>query len=143
MVDNQRQADARRRHELAAAAAQAEAIAAQSQLDAFVATVRGAGVEPEPLRATLLNGARVKTDRHGWYLNAGQTLAVGPDGSYYSLVVPGGMLSRWRGVQVPAVAPTLVIGRGGRDGETGDLRDFLARALQRYLPGAAGGGERP
>lgn len=134
MVENQRQADARRRHELASAAAQAEAQAAQVQLDAFVVSLQDAGVDPEPLSATLLNGTRVKTDRVGWYLNAAKSLAVGPDGSYYSLVAAGGVMARFTGVRVEATQPTLVIGRGGRDGETGDLSDFLARALVRYLP---------
>jgi hypothetical protein len=31
--------------------------------------------------------------------------------------------------------PTLVIGRGGRDGETGDLSDFLERAFTAYTSG--------
>ena len=58
-AENQRQADARRRHELAAAAVAAEAAAAQVQLDAFVARLTAASIDPEPLQATLLNGSRV------------------------------------------------------------------------------------
>ena len=130
--ESQRQADARRRHELAAAASQAEAAAAQEQLDAFVARIRAVGVAPEPLQATLLNGARVKTDQVGWYLNKARTLAVAPDGSYYLLVTAGSPLARFTGVTPQPTPPTLVIGRGGRDGETGDLADFLARALEAY-----------
>jgi len=130
--ESQRQADARRRHELAAGAAQAEAQAAQQQLDAFVARLREAGTSPEPLQATLLNGSRVKTDKTGWYLNKARTLAVAADGSYYQLVTAGSTLARFTGVKVQPSQPTLVIGRGGRDGETGDLADFLARALEDY-----------
>jgi hypothetical protein len=130
--ESQRQADARRRHELAAGAAQAEAQAAQQQLDAFVARLRELGTEPEPLLATLLNGSRVKTDRTGWYLNKARTLAVAADGTYYQLVTAGSALARFTGVKVQPSLPTLVIGRGGRDGETGDLADFLARALEDY-----------
>ncbi len=130
--DSQRQADARRRHELAAQAAQAEAQAAQQQLDVFVARLRELGASPEPLQATLLNGSRVKTDRKGWYLNKAHTLAVAPDGSYYQLVTAGSALARFTGVKVQPSPPTLVIGRGGRDGETGDLADFLARALDGF-----------
>lgn len=130
--ESQRQADARRRHELAAAAARAEALAAQEQLDAFVARLSSLGVAPEPLQATLLSGARVKTDQLGWYLNKARTLAVAPDGRYYQLVTSGGPLARFTGVKLRPAAPTLVIGRGGRDGETGDLADFLARALLDY-----------
>jgi len=130
--ESQRQADARRRHELAAGAAQAEAQAAQQQLDAFVARLRAAGTSPEPLQATLLNGSRVKTGETGWYLNKARTLAVTADGSYYQLVTAGSALARFTGVKVRPSQPTLVIGRGGRDGETGDLADFLARALEDY-----------
>lgn len=130
--ESQRQTDARRRHELAAAAAQAEARAAQEQLDAFVARLRELGITPEPLQATLLNGSRVKTDTAGWYLNKARTLAVADDGTYYQLVTTGSALARFTGVKLQPSAPTLVIGRGGRDGETGDLADFLARAQASY-----------
>lgn len=130
--ESQRQADARRRHELAQAAAQAEARAAQDQLDAFVARLRSAGAAPEPLQATLLNGARVKTGLLGWYLNRARTLAVAPDGRYYQLVTAGSALARFAGVTPQPTPPTLVIGRGGRDGETGDLADFLERAFADY-----------
>ena len=130
--ESQRQADARRRHELAAQAAQAEAQAAQLQLDAFIARLSELGASTEPLQATLLNGLRVKTDKAGWYLNKARTLAVAPDGAYYQLVTTGSALARFTGVKLQPSAPTLVIGRGGRDGETGDLADFLARALATY-----------
>ena len=130
--ESQRQADARRRHELAAQAAQGEAQAAQRQLDAFVARLHELGASPEPLQAPLLNGSRVKTDKSGWYLNKARTLAVAPDGSYYQLVTAGSALARFTGVKVMPSPPTLVIGRGGRDGETGDLADFLSRALEDY-----------
>ncbi len=133
--ESQRQSDARRRHELAAAGAQAEAAAAQVQLDAFVGRLRELGVAPEPLQATLLNGSRVRTDQTGWYLNRARTLAVAPDGSYYQLVTAGSAMSRFTGVKLSSSPPTLVIGRGGRDGETGDLGDFLARALASYTGG--------
>ena len=132
--ESQRQADARRRHELAAQAAQAEAQAAQLQLDAFIARLSELGASTEPLQATLLNGLRVKTDKAGWYLNKARTLAVAPDGAYYQLVTTGSALARFTGVKLQPSAPTLVIGRGGRDGETGDLADFLARALDTYTP---------
>lgn len=130
--ESQRQADARRRHELAQAAAQAEARAAQDQLDAFVARLQSAGAAPEPLQATLLNGARVKTSLLGWYLNRARTLAVAADGRYYQLVTAGSALARFTGVTPQPTPPTLVIGRGGRDGETGDLADFLERAFADY-----------
>lgn len=130
--ESRRQADARRRQELAQAAAQAEARAAQTKLEEFVARLRSAGAQPEPLQATLLNGRRVKTGLVGWYLNRARTLAVTPDGRYFQLVTAGSALARFTGVTPQPAAPTLVIGRGGRDGETGDLSDFLDRAFASY-----------
>ncbi len=130
--ESQRQADARRRHELAQGAAKAEAQAAQSLLDRFVADLKAAGASPEPLQATLLTGARVKTGLVGWYLNKARTLAVAPDGTYYQLVTSGSSLARFTGVKPQPTPPTLVIGRGGRDGETGDLTEFLERAFADY-----------
>jgi hypothetical protein len=38
-------------------------------------------------------------------------------------------LERLRGVKLAAAPPPLVVGRGGRDGETGDLVEFLDRVL--------------
>lgn len=118
--------------ELADAAARAEAQAAQQQLDGFVAEMAARGLAPEPLRATLLSGRRVKTPLAGWYLNRAQTVAVTPEGAFYQLVVPGSALSRFTGVQPEPAQPVLEIGRGGKDGETGALADFLARAIESY-----------
>lgn len=133
--ENRRQADARRRLELARAAARAEADAAQEQLDAFVARLRAADAAAEPLQATLLNGTRVRTGLEGWYLNKARTLAVTADGAYYQLVTAGSALARFTGVTPQPSPPTLVVGRGGRDGETGDLADFLERAFATYTAG--------
>ena len=128
----QRRADARRRAELAAAGERAESETAQREIDTFVAEMTRRGIAPEPLQAVLLNGRRVKSDRCGWYLNNAKTIAVGPGGEFFRLVVPGSALVRWRGAPVEPTPPPLVIARGGRDGESGDLTDFLARALAAY-----------
>lgn len=119
---------------MARAAQRREAAAAQLQLDEFVTELRAAGIAPHPLRATLLNGVRVRTGLLGWYLNRAETLAVDQVGRYFQLICPGSPLSRLTGVRVFPAEPTLVIGRGGRDGETGDLSEFLDRARQRYNP---------
>jgi len=132
--ENKRRADALRREEMARAAGRREAAAAQLQLDAFVTELREAGVKPHPLQATLLNGVRVRTGLLGWYLNRAETLAVDQVGRYFQLICPGSALARFTGVRVFPSDPTLVIGRGGRDGETGDLSEFLDRARQRYNP---------
>ena len=98
---------------------------AQRLIDAFVVEARARGIAPEPLRATLFDGHGVKTDRSGWYLRKNKSVAIGDDGAYYVLTVPGGLRERFTGVRLQPTPPPLEVGRGGRDGETGDLADFL------------------
>ena len=117
--------EAARRAELAAAQERGESVQAQKLVDQFVADMHAAGVASEPLRATLYSGQSVKTDRRGWYLRKNQSLAIGDDGAYYILTVPGGLRERLSGVKLRPSPPPLIIGKGGRDGESGDIRDFL------------------
>jgi hypothetical protein len=70
----------------------------------------------------------VKTDKVG--LRKNQSVAVGDDGSYYVLIVPGGFRERLSGVKLQSSPPPLVVGKGGKDGETGDLAEFLQLRLQ-------------
>jgi hypothetical protein len=121
--------EAARRVELAALKDQAESREAQQLVDAFVTEARARGIAPEPLRATLFDGHGVKTDKLGWYLRKNKSVAVGDDGAYYVLTVPGGLRERLRGVRLTPSPPPLEVGRGGRDGETGDLAEFLRKRL--------------
>ncbi len=124
--------DARIRQELADSTSRHESERAQALIDAFIVKARELGVEPVPLRAKTFSGADVKTDRTGWYIRRNRSIAIGVDGGYYQLTVPGGgLLDRFKGVSVKPTPPPLVVGRGGRDGETGDLAEFLERALSR------------
>lgn len=132
MANSSRHEDARRREELAAAALRNESVAAQALVDEFVAATQQRGLQPEPLRAVLMDGTRVKSDQVGFYLNKARTLAIAPDGRFFQLLTTGGRFARFTGVKLAPVPPPLVVGRGGRDGETGDLKDFLARALGDY-----------
>lgn len=122
--------DARRRHEMAEQEARREAAAAQVLIDEFVAEARQRGIATVPLRARTLDGHLVKTDKRGWYLRQNHSIAIDEDGGYHYLVVPGGWKERFTGVKLRGTQPTLVIGRGGRDGETGYLREFLAWVLE-------------
>jgi hypothetical protein len=121
--------DAARRAELEAAQERGESLQAQKLVDEFVATARAKGVAPHPLRATLYSGQSVKTDKIGWYIRKNESVAVGEDGSYYVLVVPGGLRERLSGVKLKPSPPPLIVGKGGRDGDTGDLADFLKLRL--------------
>jgi hypothetical protein len=122
--------EAARRVELAAGQERAESRKAQVLIDQFVLDARAAGIEPQPLRATLYSGQSVKTDKRGWYLRKNESLAIGEDGSYYVLTVPGGFRERFTGVRLTPSAPPMIVGKGGRDGETGDLAEFLRWRLE-------------
>jgi hypothetical protein len=122
--------EAARRAELAASQERAESRQAQVLIDRFVADAKARGIAPQPLRATLYTGQSVKTDKVGWYLRKNQSLAIGQDGSYYVLTVPGGLRERLSGVKLKASPPPLIVGKGGRDGESGDLAEFLRWRLE-------------
>ena len=113
MSSNSRAEDARRREEMAAAALRNESIAAQVQVDEFVATAKSRGLTPEPLRAQLMDGTRVKSDQVGWYLNRARTLAIAPDGRFFQLLTTGGRLARFTGVKLSPSPPPLVTNRNG------------------------------
>jgi len=46
------------------------------------------------------------------------------------LTVPGGLRERFTGVKLMPSPPPLIIGRGGKDGESGDLAEFLKWRLE-------------
>lgn len=101
---------------------------ARTLIEAFVARARAQGIAPEPLVARDYSGrGPFRTDRRGWYVRTNRSAAVGEDGEFYLLVVDGGLRARLRGATLRASDPPLVLGAGGRDGESIDLRDALAR----------------
>ncbi|MDR2895385.1 MAG: hypothetical protein LBV30_01855 [Propionibacteriaceae bacterium] len=124
-----RAGDARRLAEMMAASARIEANEAQTLIDRFLIDVAKAQRPATPLRARTLDGQIVKTDKCGWYLNNKHSVAIGDDGSYYLLNVPGGFMARFRGVRLVASPPSLAVGRGGPDGDGGSLKQFLERVL--------------
>lgn len=121
---------ARLRIEMSAGDGRIEAARAQQLIDEFVVKAREQGLEPVPLKATTFEGKQVRTDKEGWYLRRNHTLAIGTDGSYYQLVVPAPTFAWLRGVKLRPTPPSLQVGRGGRDGETGDLAEFLQWTLE-------------
>lgn len=123
----------------AAAAAQGAALEARRRADAdlasamlrdLVARALAQGPAPEPLRTVEPDGRRThRTRLQGWYLRRDRRVAVGTDGLFYVLVRPGGLLAGLRRYEPAPSEPPLVIGAGGRDGESIDLADAIARVL--------------
>ncbi|MFV0406571.1 MAG: hypothetical protein ACK5LN_07090 [Propioniciclava sp.] len=128
----QRREAAQRMQEMAEATRRREGEAAQVLIDAFVQAAQDRGIPPVRLQATQLDGQRVRTDKTGWYVNRQHSIAIGIDGSWYVLTVPSARLGRLTGAKLQASLPELVVGRGARDGESGDLSDFLARILSEH-----------
>lgn len=131
-VVNDRAIDARARAALAEASSVREAVEAQRLIDDFIASATAHGPTAVPLKAVSPKGVSVATGRRGWYLRRNHTLAIGDDGAYLLLALMGEptLLERLRGVTITPQRPSLTVGRGGRDGESGDLADFLTAALR-------------
>lgn len=96
----------------------------------FVLRARERGLPAVPLAARSYTGrARYRTGLRGWYLKADRSVAVGEDGEFYLLSVPGSLRARFTGADVRPHDPPLVIGQGGRDGESIPLKTLLERVL--------------
>ncbi len=97
----------------------------------FVAEARRRGLPPERLTATGYGGrGRYRTRLRGWYVDRARSRAVDVTGRFHLLVVPGGLRARLFGANPqPSPAP-LVVGAGGRDGESVPLRTLLRRRLE-------------
>ena len=128
-LNEERDRAARMRAELLASSSLFESEQARKLIDAFMEKVRVIELPAVELRARTLDGHTVKTDQRGWYIRNDHTVAIGTDGGYYQLTVAGGFLTRIQGVRLKPTPPPLIVGRGGKDGETGDLKDFLDRTL--------------
>ncbi|WP_033342446.1 hypothetical protein [Catenuloplanes japonicus] len=125
----------RRAIEAHAAARQAvrdgEAARARELLAGFVREARERGLEAEALTAVAYGGGggRLRTGLRGWYLRVDRSVAVGTDGEFYALSAPGGLLARLTGVTVAPSEPRLIVGEGGRDGDSVPLAELLRRRL--------------
>lgn len=113
-----------------AARQDAEHARAEALLRRFVADAQAAGLAPEDLRVRGY-GRRgtARTALKGWYLRVDRSVAVGTDGSFYVLTAPVGLLDRVRGVRPEARRPPMILGAGGKDGESVPLADVLERLL--------------
>jgi hypothetical protein len=109
----------------------AEAEKAAVLLADFVRRATERGLAPTVLSAQSFNGrATFRTKLRGWYLKANKSVAVGTDGKFYTLTVPSSLRARFTGAHVEPSMPRLLIGAGGRDGETMPLAQLLERRLE-------------
>lgn len=105
---------------------------AAALLTRFAAAARAAGLTPERLRVRGYSPTRsARTPLLGWYLRSDRKAALDVDGRFYLLSAPLTLLDSLRGVTPAPSAPPLVLGAGGRDGDSVELRV----ALDRLLPG--------
>ena len=96
----------------------------------FVAEATRRGLPTERLTARGPDGrGGYRTGLHGWYVDRARTRAVDVNGRFHLLTVAGGLRARLFGADPqPGPAP-LVVGAGGRDGESIPLRTLLTRRL--------------
>jgi hypothetical protein len=98
----------------------------------FVRRARERDLPTEPLVARSYTGhGRYRTGLRGWYLKADRSMAIAEDGGFYLLAVPASLRARLTGVTLREDDPPLVVGRGGRDGESIPLATLLERLLSR------------
>ncbi|ADG73992.1 conserved hypothetical protein [Cellulomonas flavigena DSM 20109] len=118
-------------HAAALAARQhAESTRARAMIAEFLEAARARGVAPVALHVRSYDGrSRYRTPLAGWYLRRDETVGVDTAGEFYVLTAPSSLVSRLRGVHPTPQDPPLVIGAGGKDGESIDMRDALARVL--------------
>ena len=114
----------------------ARANQARQLIAEFIRAAGERGVAPVALTAPAYKGrGRYRTKLRGWYLDPRRSLAVDIGGEFYVLGVPNSVRARLTGADVRPQPPPLVIGEGGRDGESIALQELLRRLLD---AGAAG-----
>lgn len=118
-------------HARALAARQAaESARARELLRGLVGQARTDGPPPEPLVVRSFDGRHTyRTPLRGWYLRQDRSVAVDTDGEFYVLRAPSSIAATFRGVRPEPSDPPLVLGAGGKDGESLDLEVAIARVL--------------
>ena len=118
---------------------QAEVDRARQMLHTFAAAARAADLPTEPL-VVKGYGSRgsARTPLRGWYLRVDRTAALTPDGQFYVLTAPLTAWERLRGTRPEPADPPLVLGAGGKDGDSIPLVDALTRLLPGWQENSGG-----
>lgn len=110
----------------------AESKQARAFLAKFVAVAGRSGLPAEPLIVKSRTGSgTARTNLRGWYLRVDRSSAVAENGEFYVLTAELSLKDRLVGITLEPSDPPLILGFGGRDGDSIDLPD----ALTRLLPG--------
>jgi hypothetical protein len=127
-----RRADAAAEHVAARDRVRAsESLKARELVEQFVREAVARGLRQTPLRARAYNGrSTYRTPLRGWYLKRNATLAVDGDANFYVMSTATSFQARIAGAQVPPADPPLVVGAGGRDGESMPLEELLRIRLE-------------
>lgn len=128
----QRQRRAVRAHAAADARERAAEQAEAARLVArFAAEATRRGLRTSRLTATSYDGrGRYRTHLTGWYVDRARSRAVDREGRFYLLTVPASLRARLLGARPEPSAPPLIVGRGGRDGESLPLATLLGLRLE-------------
>lgn len=103
---------------------------AQKLIDSFTEAALASGLPAERLRVRGYGGrGTASSNVTGWYVRNDHSMGVGTDGKLYRLAVPLSLVDRLRGVTLKPMDPPMVLGAGGRDGDSIDLVDALKRLL--------------
>jgi hypothetical protein len=108
----------------------AEQAAAADLVVWFAAEATRRGLGTTRLTARSYDGrSSYRTRLTGWYLDRARTRAVDTAGRFHLLTVPASLRARLFGADPRPDPAPLVLGRGGRDGESVPLRTLLDRRL--------------
>jgi hypothetical protein len=109
----------------------AESHRARAMIREFVSAARAANLPTEQLKARGFNGAgRYRTNVVGWYLRRDRSIGIGTNGEFYVMTVQPSWWGRVVGAEVSPRDPPLILGAGGRDGESMPLQDILRKRLE-------------
>ncbi len=129
----QRRKNAVARSELLRAQEAAESQVAAGYLRQFAAAAKATGLQPEPLVVTRPGTSRkARTPLTGWYLKEDRSVGMDGAGEYYLLTAPLSLVEGLRGVNPEPSPPPLILGKGGRDGESIDLTEALTKRIPNW-----------